>query len=50
VFNDFESNMAVRITKLGNPTQKTAEIQDTAQPTVGSLISTLPPEIRKSDL
>jgi len=36
VFNDFESNMAVRITKLGNPTQKTAEIQDTAQPTVGS--------------
>jgi hypothetical protein len=36
VFKDFESDMAVGITKLGNPTGDTAEINDTIQQTAGS--------------
>jgi len=36
VFTGFESDMAVGIIQLGNPTPKTAESNDTAKHTVGS--------------
>ena len=36
VFNDFVSDMAVEIRKVGNPTRKTAEHNDTVTQTAGS--------------
>jgi len=36
VLEDFVSNMAVEIGKLGNTTQKTTENNDTVKQTVGS--------------
>ena len=36
VFKDFESDMAVGIRQLGNPTGKTAKSNDTAKHAVGS--------------
>jgi hypothetical protein len=41
VFKDFECNMAVETKKPGNPTQETAENNDTVKHTVGSSILTL---------
>jgi len=50
VFKNFESHMAVRIWKLGDPTGKTAESNDTARQTAGSQILTLQLQVKKSDL
>jgi hypothetical protein len=36
MFNDFESNMAVHIRKLGNSTRETAENNNTVKPTADS--------------
>jgi hypothetical protein len=36
VFKDFESDMAVGIGQLGNPTQETAEYNDTVKQTSGT--------------
>jgi len=36
VSNDFESDMAVGIRKLGNPSYESAESDDTVKPTAGS--------------
>jgi hypothetical protein len=41
VFKDFESDMAVRIRMLGDPTRETAESNDTVKRTAGSSILTL---------
>jgi len=41
VFNDCVSDMAVEIQKLGNPTQETAENNDTVKQIAGSKILTL---------
>jgi hypothetical protein len=50
VFKDFESDMAVKIRTLGDPTGETAECSDTVKQTVGSNILTLQLQARKSDL
>jgi len=50
VFKDFESDMAVAISPLGNPTRKPAESNDTAKHAAGSYILTLPPQVTKTDL
>jgi len=50
VFNIFESDMAVGIGKLGNPTRKTAEGNDPVQQTAGSSILTPHLQTKKSDL
>jgi len=41
VFQDYKSDMAVRIRMLGHPTRKTAESNDTVKQTAGSSIFTL---------
>ena len=50
MFKDFESDMAVGIRNLGNPTRKTAEGNDTVKQTAGSEILTLWLQAKKSDL
>jgi len=50
VFNNFESNMAVGITKLCDPARKTAEGNDTVQDTLGSYILTPQLQAKQSDL
>jgi len=50
MFKHFESDMAVGIRNLGNPTGKTAEGNYTVKQTAGSLILTLQLQAKKSDL
>jgi len=50
VFQDYKSDMAVRIRMLGHPTRKTAESNDTVKQTAGSSIFTLQLQTTKSDL
>ena len=50
MFKDFESDMAVKIRQLGNPTQKTAERHGTAKQTAGSSILNLLLHVKKSNL
>jgi len=50
MFKDFESDMAVGIWKLANPTWETAEGNDIVMDTAGLLILTLQLQAKKSDL
>jgi len=50
VFEEFESDMAVGLRNLGNPTRKTAVGNDTVKQTAGSEILTLQLHAKKSDL
>jgi len=50
VFKDFESDKAVGIGQLGNPTRKTAESNDIAKHTAGSSILTRLLHVKTSDL
>jgi len=50
VFKDLESDMAVRIRMLVDPTRKTGESNDTVKHTASSQISTLQLQAKKSDL
>jgi len=50
VFKDFESDIAVAIGQLANPTRMTAESNDTPKHTAGSQILTLLLQVKKSDL
>ena len=50
MFEEFESDMAVGLRNLGNPTRKTAVGNDTVKQTAGSEILTLQLHAKKSDL
>jgi hypothetical protein len=50
VFKDFETDILVRIHTLGDPTQDTAESNDTVKKSAGSQILTVQLQAKQSDL
>jgi hypothetical protein len=49
VFKDYESEMAVGIGKLGDPTQETADCNDPVNQTTGCYILTVQLQVTKAD-